>query len=66
MLDLGETPPKIALFLGIDDGTVYRRLENYQRRGLDGYLENRYFGYWGKPLVISISRIARGVKLAAA
>lgn len=48
MLDLGETPQKIALFLGIDDGTIYRHLENYQTKGLDGYLENRYFGCWGK------------------
>ena len=27
MPDSGETPSKIALFLGIDDGTIYRRLE---------------------------------------
>lgn len=48
MLDLGETPQKTALFLGIDDGTVYRHLENYQKGGLDKYLENNYGGYWGK------------------
>ena len=48
MLDLGETPQKIDLFLGIDDATVYRHLENYQAKGLDRYLENSYFGYWGK------------------
>ena len=46
MLDLGETPQKIALFLGIDDATVYRHLESYQAKGLNKYLENSYFGYW--------------------
>ncbi len=48
MLDLGETPPEIALFLGIDDGTVYRHLENYQTTGLDKFLDNNYLGYFGK------------------
>lgn len=48
MLDLGETPPKIAVCLGIDDGTVYRHWENYQRDGLDKFLGSNYFGYWGK------------------
>lgn len=48
MLDLGQSPPDIALFLGIDDGTLYRHLENYQKGGLDKYLENNYLGYWGK------------------
>ncbi len=45
MLDLGETPPEIALFLGIDDATVYRHLETYQTNGLDKFLENNYLGY---------------------
>ena len=35
MLDLGETPQQIALFLGIDEATVYRHSENYQSNGLD-------------------------------
>ena len=48
MMDLGETPSKIALFLGIDDATVYRHLENYQTNGFDKFLGNNYFGYWGK------------------
>src|SRR5947209_12772228 len=48
MLDLGETPQKIAIYLGIDDGTVYRHLENYLTNGLDKYLGHHYFGYWGK------------------
>lgn len=48
MLDLGESPQKIALFLGIDDGTVYRYLEHYQNVGLDRFLEDNYQGYEGK------------------
>lgn len=48
MLDLGQTPPQIALFLGIDDSTVYRHRENYHTMGLEKYLENNYSGYWGK------------------
>lgn len=48
MLDLGETPPKIAVCLGIDGSTVYRHLENYQKEGLDKFLGSNYVGYWGK------------------
>jgi DNA invertase Pin-like site-specific DNA recombinase len=39
MLDLRQSPSKIALFLGTDDGTVYRHLENYQANGLDNFRE---------------------------
>ena len=48
MLDLGETPQKIAICLGIDDATIYRHLENYQTNGFDKFLGNNYVGYWGK------------------
>lgn len=48
MMDLGETPAKIAVCLGIDDGTVYRHLENYQTNGFDKFLCSNYVGYWGK------------------
>jgi len=56
MLDLGQSPQDIALFLGTDDSTIYRHLENYQTRGLDKYLENNYAGYWGK---LSSHKMAR-------
>lgn len=59
MLDLGEKPEKIALCLGIDDGTVYRHRNNYEAKGLDGYLENNYVGYWGKLSSHHISRLRR-------
>ena len=48
MLDLGQSPADIALFLGIDDGTVYRHLDNYQTNGLDKYLENNARRLLGK------------------
>jgi transposase len=48
MLDLQQSVKDIALFLGIDDATVYRHLENYQQQGLDKFLGSNYFGYWGK------------------
>lgn len=62
MLDLGETPQRIALFLGIDDGTVYRHLENYQSKGLDKYLENNYLGYWGKLDSFQLAALRRELK----
>lgn len=57
MLDLGEKAEKIALFLGIDDGSVYRHRTSYREKGLDGYLENNYSGYWGKLSSLEISRL---------
>ncbi len=62
MLDLGETPQKIALFLGIDVSNVYRHLESYQTTGLDAYLENNYSGYWGLPQFTGDVEIARRVE----
>ncbi len=62
MLDLGEKPEQIALFLGIDDGTVYRHRLAYQAKGLDGYLENNYQGYWGKLSSHQMSLVRRELK----
>lgn len=62
MLDLGETPPKIADFLGIDDGTVYRHLENFQTKGLDKFLGSHYFGYWGKLSSFQIVELRKQLK----
>jgi len=45
MLDLGQSPQNIALFPGIDAGTIYRHLENYRTNGLEKYLANKYQGY---------------------
>lgn len=59
MLDLGETPQKIALFLGIDGSSVYRHSDTYQSKGLDAYLENNYSGYWGKLSSQEMSRLRR-------
>lgn len=62
MLDLGQSPLDIALFLGIDDGTVYRHLENYQAKGLDKYLENNYVGYWGKLDSFQLAKLREELK----
>jgi transposase len=62
MLDLDETPQKIALFLGIDDGTVYRHFENYQTNGLDKFLGNNYFGYAGKLDAAQIINLKKELK----
>ena len=62
MLDLGQSPQNIALFLGTDDSTVYRHLENYQTNGLDKYLENNYFGYWGKLDSLQLGRLRKELK----
>lgn len=62
MLDLGETPPKIAGFLGIDDGTVYRHLENFQKGGLDKFLGSNYLGYWGKLSSFQIVELRKQLK----
>lgn len=62
MLDLGETPPKVAVCLGIDDATVYRHLENYQTNGLDKFLGNNYVGYWGKLSSFEIAGLRKELK----
>ncbi len=38
----------MRFFFSIDDGTVYRHLENHQKNGLDKFLGNNHFGYFGK------------------
>jgi len=62
MLDLKETPQKIAIFLGIDDATVYRHLENFQTNGLDKFLGNNYVGYWGKLNSFEIVELRKELK----
>jgi transposase len=62
MLDLGETPLKVANFLGIDDSSVYRHLENFQTKGLDKFLGSNYFGYWGKLSSLQIVGLRKALK----
>lgn len=62
MLDMDETPLKIANFLGIDDATVYRHLENFQTKGLDKFLGTNYFGYWGKLSSFEIVELRKELK----
>ena len=62
MLDLGETPQKVAICLGIDDATVYRYVESYEKGGLDKYLSNNYEGYWGKLSSFQIVELRKQLK----
>ncbi len=59
MLDLGESPQKIGICLGIDVSTLYRHLENYQTQGLDKFLGSNYVGYWGKLSSFQIARLRK-------
>ena len=48
MLHLGESPEKVAIFLGISIATVSNYLKKYQSAGLDAYLSDHYKAYQGK------------------
>lgn len=47
-LDKGKSSQETADDLGIDDGTVYRYVNQYKIDGLEKYLQTRYTGYWGQ------------------
>jgi transposase len=47
-LDKGKSPQDLSDLLGIDESTVYRYVLYFREQGLDDYLENHYFGFWGK------------------
>jgi transposase len=48
MLHGGCSPDQIATYLGIDDGTVYRYRQGYEKRGIDEYLKTSYVPYSGE------------------
>ncbi len=47
MLDAGWGAGQVAQALGLDDGTVYRYAQAWQRLGLDKYLRHEAPDYWG-------------------
>ena len=47
LLDKGRPAGSIADDLGLDDGTVYRYAQAWQRLGVDKYLVHEAPGYWG-------------------
>jgi transposase len=47
MLDAGWGAGQVAQVLGLDDGTVYRYAQAWQRLGADKYLVHEAPGYWG-------------------
>lgn len=47
LLDKGRSAGSIAEDLGLDDGTVYRYAQAWQRLGVEKYLAHEAPGYWG-------------------
>jgi transposase len=47
-LDKGKSPQDLSDLLGIEGATVYRYVLYFREQGLAEYLENHYFGFWGK------------------
>lgn len=47
MLDAGWGAGQVTQALGLDDGTVYRYAQAWQRLGLEKYLAHEAAGYWG-------------------
>ena len=63
MLDKGRNIQIIAEDLGIDDGTIYRYISNFQNNGLDKYLFTEHKGYWGLLSSEQISRLSLSGRL---
>lgn len=61
MLDKGRNIQIIAEDLGIDDGTIYRYISNFQNNGLDKYLFTEHKGYWGLLSSEQISRLRQEI-----
>ena len=49
LFDKGLSISEISDYLGIDDSTIYRYLNSYQKDGLLIYLQTDYQGYWVGP-----------------
>ena len=56
MLDTGWSAGQVAQALGLDDGTVYRYAQAWQRLGLEKYLLHEAPGYWGLLPSAALSR----------
>jgi transposase len=54
LLDTGLSISEISEYLGIDDSTIYRYVNAYQKKGLSAYLQADYQGYWGRMSSIQI------------
>ena len=62
LLDKGRSAGSIAEDLGLDDGTVYRYAQAWQRLGLEKYLVHEASGYWGLLPSAGLAALCREVE----
>lgn len=62
MLDAGWGAGQVAQALGLDDGTVYRYAQAWQRLGLEKYLLHEQPGYWGLLPSAGLAALSRQVE----
>lgn len=62
MLDAGWGAGQVAQALGLDDGTVYRYAQTWQRLGLEKYLVHEAPGYWGLLPSAGLAALSRQVE----
>lgn len=62
LLDKGRPAGSIADDLGLDDGTVYRYAQAWQRLGVDKYLLHETPGYWGLLPSAGLAALCREVE----
>lgn len=61
LLDKGRSAGSIADDLGLDDGTVYRYAQAWQRLGAEKYLVHEAPGYWGLLPSAGLAALSREV-----
>ena len=64
LLDKGRPVGSIAEDLGLDDATVYRYAQAWQRLGLEQYLLHERPGYWGLLPAAGLAALCRQVEQA--
>lgn len=62
MLDAGWGAGQVAQALGLDDGTVYRYAQAWQRLGVEKYLVHEQPGYWGLLSSAGLAALSREVE----
>ena len=62
MLDAGWGAGQVAQALGLDEGTVYRYAQAWQRLGRDKYLVHEQPGYWGLLCSAGLAALSREVE----
>lgn len=62
LLDAGWGAGQVAQALGLDDGTVYRYAQAWQRLGVEKYLLHEAPGYWGLLPSAGLAALSREVE----